>query len=176
MRRFAALLVVALIATPNAARAQWGYGWVGGGLSIPTGDSGDALESGWLGTAGLGVSVTTMKGLSLQGEFNFGSHTAKVGNGSTTLTGFFGNVAYDWNEDAEWHPYAYAGVGSLSRKPTGGSSKSDGAFQLGAGFSYKARPKLNIWGDLRYVSSGSGTSKYTAMPITVGISCPLGGK
>lgn len=174
MRKAMLLAAAVLFAMPTGAQAQWGYGWAGVALSIPTGDAGDAMEAGWLGTVGIGINVKSMTGLSVQGEGVYGSHSAKVGTGSTKLTGALANLAYEWNAESKLHPYVYAGGGVLSSDPSGASSSSDGAYQVGGGFSYMARPKLSIWADIRYLSSGSGTTKMTLMPIAVGISCPFG--
>ncbi|MDA1081458.1 MAG: outer membrane beta-barrel protein [Gemmatimonadetes bacterium] len=170
MRRSLILVVAVLFAVPAVARAQWGYGWLGAAASIPTGDAADALETGFLGIVGVGINVKSMKGVSVQGEGLFGSR----GDGSSTLAGFLGNLAYEWNAEAKLHPYVFAGVGVLVSKPKGGSSNSEGAYQAGGGFSYMAQPKLNIWADVRYLGSGSDATKMNLRAIAAGISMPFG--
>ena len=95
-----AVMAVALLASAPAANAQSGYWWVGAAASMPTGDAADVLESGFFGTAGVGVNISAMKGVSLQAEGMFGSHSAKVGTGSTSLTGFFGNAEWEYANDS----------------------------------------------------------------------------
>lgn len=174
MKKCLAVMAVALLASAPVANAQSGYWWVGAAASVPTGDAADALETGYFGTAGVGVNISAMKGVALQAEGIYGSHSAKVGSGSTSMTGFFGNVAWEYANDSKWLPYIFAGYGSMSMKPKGGSSDSNGAWQLGGGFAYKFRDNLNLWGDVRYMSIDTAVSATTLMPIAFGISMPWG--
>ena len=64
----------------------------------------------------------------------------------------------------------------MSMKPDGGTSDSNGAWQLGGGFAYKMKDNLNLWGDVRYMNIDTAGSAMTLMPITCGISMPWGTK
>lgn len=179
MRRCAAFLLVALLAVPATSKAQSGYWWVGAGAMVPTGDAADVVSTGWMGTAGLGLDISSVKGLSVQGEFLYGSNSVKsgIGTGNLTQTGFIANVEYAFSPDAEWNPYVYAGYGIVSSKASaGGSSDSNGAFNAAAGLSYKYSPKLNIWGEARYMSISTTGTSTNLIPITIGISMPFGTK
>jgi len=176
MKKCLAVLAVALLASAPAANAQSGYWWVGAAASMPTGDAADVLEAGYFGSVGVGINISSMTGISLNAEGLYGSHSAKIGSGSTSMTGFFGNVEWEYANDTKWMPYVFAGYGSLSMKPKGGSSDSNGAWQVGGGFGYRLKDNLNLWGDVRYMSIDTAGSATTLVPIAVGISMPWGNR
>ena len=68
MRWRAAVLAVALLAISTGAQAQGGYWWGGLGMNIPSGDTSDGVDSGIMGTAGIGWNLKSMKNWSLQLE------------------------------------------------------------------------------------------------------------
>lgn len=176
MRRGMALLVGALLIAPAAASAQSGYWWVGAGGLVPSGDYANGVQTGWMGTAGVGFDISSVKGMSVQGEFFYGSNSVKSpGTGSVSQTGGFVNLEYEFNQDQAWHPYVYGGYGIISGKYSGGgSSSSKGAFDVAGGLSYKYSPKLNVWAEARYISVSTSPSNTTTIPITIGISMPFG--
>ncbi len=175
MRVRMTVAAIALLAVASVANAQSGYIWAGGGMSMPTGDAGDGMESGMMTTFGAGWMIKAVKGLSLQGEMHMGSWDAKVGTGSTSQTSFFANLGYDINpNDKKLFPWVSAGIGSMSAKPKGGSSSSEMAYQLNGGLTYMANQKWAIWAGTGYISSGSGSSKMTHVPLLAGISLLLG--
>lgn len=111
MRRTTILLALALLSVPSVARAQdpSGYIWIGGGLNMPSGDAADGLKSGFVGTAGYGWIVPSVRAWSFQVEGVFGSNDYKGVSGSMSLTGFMLNVGYDFDQKADAHPYVYGG-------------------------------------------------------------------
>lgn len=151
-----------------------GYFWAGGGLSIPVGDAGDALKSGYLGSVGYGWIVPSMRAWSFQGEFLVGSNDYKIGTGSSSMTGFMVNVAYDIDAGDKSHPYVYAGIGSISSKPQGGTSKSNIAYQASAGYSWTINPDWSFWAEARYLSINTSGASTNMIPIVAGFSLQVG--
>ena len=162
----AGVLVVSLA---SAVHAQSRYSWVGVAATVPVGDSKDAMKTGWMGDVGMGFPLMGSKKTSLQLGGLYGSNDAKVGSGSSTFYAVYLNVGYTVNPDAKISPYGYLGGGILGSKPEGGSSDTNGAYQVGAGLAYTVNPKCQFWGEARYLGSGSGNSKLTLMPITIGL-------
>lgn len=174
MRRIhAAFLAVALLTIPAMAQAQM-YGWFGGVLSTPISDTKDVLKTGYMVDVGIGKGIAQNGDVSLNVEGLFGSSDYKNASGSSTLYGVFVNLEYDINGQATLHPYAYVGGGMLSAKSEQGDTKSKGAYQGGAGLAYKLSSQWTLWGDVRYLGSGSGTEKVTLLPISVGFSHSFG--
>ena len=176
MRMRSAVLALVIVAHAGVGQAQQtGYIWAGGGMAVPTGDAGDALEAGGWGTFGAGWNLKSMKGLPLQGEVQMGSNSAKVGSGSTSYNAFFANASYTFNPERKVNASVGGGLGSLSSKPKGGSSSSDMAYQFWGGLGWNASAKWGLWGTVGYISAGDGASKMTLMPIGAGITFNLGG-
>ena len=173
MRRNAVMLAGLLLVTPTIAHAQGSsmYAWIGVEAAMPIGDSKDALDMGFLATAGLGRTLTGK--LSLQVEGLFGSISAKVGDGSTKLMGGLVNLGYDFAPGTKFNPYIFAGGGMLNAKPEGFDGETESAYQIGGGFSRSMSAKWGIWVDVRYLASGSGASKMTLLPIAAGITLPF---
>ncbi len=176
MRRITTLLALALLLVPSISRAQdpTGYVWAGGGLNMPSGDAANGLKSGFVGTVGYGWIVPSMRAWSFQAEGMFGSNDYKGASGSMSLTGFMVNVGYDFDQKADAHPYVYAGLGSLSSKPKGGSSKSNMAYQAAAGYSWKVNADWNFWAEARYLSINTSGSSTNFIPLVAGFSMAVG--
>jgi opacity protein-like surface antigen len=173
MRRIhAAFLAVALLAVPAMAQAQM-YMFIGGVASVPLSDTKDVLKTGYMVDFGIGKAIQQGGNVSVNVEGLVGTSDEKgVGGGSTTLYGGFVNLEGDLNAKATLHPYGYVGGGVLSVHPDVGDSKSKGAYQAGAGLAYKLSQEWTLWGDVRYLGtgSGSGLEKTTLLPISIGFS------
>jgi len=175
MRLRTAVLALGLAAGAVTAQAQpTGFLFAGGGLSNPTGKSGDALDSGMWMTLGGGWNIKSVKGLGISAEYQMGSNDAKVGSGSTSWSAFYGNLGYTFNPDDQLNWSGGFGLGSMSSKPKGGKSNSDMAWQVWFGPGYNINPQWTLWGNVGYISAGDGASKMTLMPIAVGLSLNLG--
>lgn len=177
MYRAAAVVVSAVMMVCTAApmaHGQSAYMWLGAGATIPVGDSKDSFKTGWLADAGVGFPLMGSTHVSLQIQGLYGSSGAKVVSGSTSLFAGLVNLSYGTSPDVKTGAYFYVGGGYLSRKPEGGPSDGNGAYQVGGGLSQNLSDKLTLWADLRYLVSGSGDSKLQLMPVVVGVSYTLG--
>jgi hypothetical protein len=175
MRIRAAVLAFGLVAGAMTAQAQsTGFLFAGGGLSNPTGKSGDALESGMWMTVGGGWNIKSVKGLGFGAEYQLSSMDWKVGSGSTSSSAIFGNLGYTFNPDDKLNWGAGVGIGSMSSKPKGGKSSSDMAWQLWFGPGWTLSPEWLFWGSVNYISAGDGATKMTMMPISLGLTWSIG--
>jgi hypothetical protein len=160
-----------LVAAAVTVQAQQsGYLWVGGAMTSPSGDAGDAMKSGTMITMGGGWNIKSVKGLSLQAEYQMGSNDAKTGSASTDWSAFYGNLGYNFNPDSKLNWSAGFGLGSMSAKPTGGKSNSEMAWQLWFGPGYNINSKWALWGNVGYIAA----DEMKLMPIAVGLSLNLG--
>lgn len=174
-RRYVAAIITTLgLLTPRTATSQGPYVWVGGAASVPAGDSKDVLKTGWMVTVGGGIPIRGSRSLSVQLDGLYGSSDFKATDASTKLYAGFVNVLCELMPLAKIHPYVYAGAGMLGSKPEGGESEAESAFQAGVGLSRSLAPNLSLWVDVRYMSGGSGTSKITLTPVSIGLSRTLG--
>ena len=157
---------LATVAAPAQAQRS---AWIGVGATPPAGDSKEAIKTGWLLDVGVAQPLGASK-FALQAGGLFGSNSAKVGDGSSTLLGAMVNIIYGTGFQAKLGWYAYAGGGFLNLKPDAGEWKTHGAFQMGAGLSRQLNAKHDLWAEVRYLGAGQGIDfELTLMPITVGI-------
>jgi hypothetical protein len=162
-------LGIALTLGAGKAQAQSVNFGVGGGLTIPLGDFGDAVKTGWHGLGMIGYQLSS--GLGLRGDFYYGQNNADAGSGKAKLAGGLGNVTYSFPGKSAITPYVIGGVGAFNAKFTpGGSSETKFAFGLGGGIKFKAGSDSHFFVEGRYVSVNTDVSNTNFIPITAGIS------
>ncbi len=135
MRRFAlaaGFLTLGLTIGAIPASAQ---GFVGGGLSMPTGDYGDYAKSGWVVNAGFRPWQSADKRASIWAEGLYGSNKHDGSSGDkTNLYGGLGSVTYNLTADASAVPYVIGSVGYLIHSYSPGTSGFDSESEGGLGF------------------------------------------
>ncbi len=167
------MFAVALAAqvSTSSLQAQVSVG-VGGGLTVPLGDFGDAAKLGWHGLAHLGYGLPS--GLGFRGEFFYGQNKVDANvDAKFKLAGGMGSVTYDFQTSGGLKPYILGGVGYFQVKAEGGGgsvSESKVAFGGGAGLKFKAGSDANIFVESRYLSVSTSGSSTTFVPLTVGVS------
>ena len=165
------LLTVALTA-PASAQAR-GYVGFGGGLSIPTGNFGDAYKTGWLGQVIAGITGPSgMFGGRIEGMYV--KHSVDGVDASTKLLGANADlVVSPGSAAAKVRPYLLGGVGFFNSKSKVGSVEGAGttdfAFNLGGGLSLKAGTKMSVFLEARYISVQSDPSSTGFIPISGGL-------
>ncbi|HEX7023282.1 MAG TPA: outer membrane beta-barrel protein [Gemmatimonadales bacterium] len=146
--------------------------WVGG-LSIPTGDFGDIVKTGWNGQVVAGITGPNGRfGGRIDGLLSRHDWDG-VADTHTTLLGANADlVVAAGTESAKVRPYALGGVGFFNVKSKSGSVSSDGetkfAFNVGAGLSLKAGERLSFYLEGRYINVQTDPS-IGFIPITVGL-------
>lgn len=166
------MLTLALVA-PAQAQAR-GYVGFGGGLSIPTGDFGDAYKMGWLGQVVAGITGPNgMLGGRIDGMYIRHSHDI-VDGGSIQLLGANGDLVLSpGSADAKIRPYLLGGIGFFNVKPEQGSTEFDSqtkfAYNLGAGLRFGGGGRMSFFVEGRYLSISTEGNSTGLIPIAIGV-------
>ena len=168
----AAVVALSLVAAP-AAHAQVGVG-VSAGLSMPTGDFGDAFKSGYSVNGLIGFSMP-MSPIGFRGEIGYNSWDGKsdVADGVTasSLSGT-ANVVLQVPGMIVAKPYLIAGLGEHRMKLDAGSIGSDTQTKLGwnvgGGLNF-GLGTLKTMVEARYVTVNTEGGSTHYVPVTFGI-------
>ncbi len=165
----AGLAVVALALAAGSADAQVKFG-LGGGVTFPSGDALEGVNTGFHGTALLRISPPAMPiAFQIDGSYHrFGSDVDDLGFQVIDITG---NVVYQFASAPATpvKPYLIGGVGYYSSKPTGDAapdvdSSNDFGINLGAGMDLGK----NFFAEARFHRIFSDPDNASIIPITVG--------
>jgi len=175
MKRIVSVVLAAgaaIVLSAASAQAQVSIG-VGGGLSIPLGDFGDAAKTGWNLLANVGYNTPT--GLGVRGDFFYGQHNFKGGiDAKWKLAGGLANVLYNFQGAGAVTPYVIGTVGVMNLKADGGggasASESKLTFGGGGGIKFKAGSDSHIFAEARYLTINTSGSNANFIPISVGVS------
>ncbi|MDF1504361.1 outer membrane beta-barrel protein [Roseisolibacter sp. H3M3-2] len=177
LRRILAAVPVALTLTAAAAHAQAttttrpvSFG-LSGGLTLPTGDIGDAVESGY-NVGGLLEFARPASPIAFRVEVDyqrFGSKLDLPGAGDLRVISGAANVLYKFAGQTA-RPYLLGGVGLFNSASTAEDSESETDFglNLGAGLEVPLSG-ITVFGDVRYQPIFSSPEKVNLVPIRVGI-------
>ena len=165
MRRFALLALLAIAFTPLGVEAQARL-MIGGGLSQPTGDFGNDVDSGMHGRVGLQVGVPVFP-LSLRGDGEFHKFSEASGVGDTKLLAGALSVVLSLG-GIGISPYVLAGVGTYRVDNGVDSPETDRGIHGGFGVSLGA---LGFGGfaEVRLVNIDGVAGKTRYIPLTVGL-------
>ena len=167
MRRLALFTVVtALALVPAHAEAQARL-MVGGGLSQPAGDFGDAVDSGLHGRVGLQVGVPVFP-VAVRADGEIGRFSLAAGDGDMTLlAGSFSGVLSLGGIGLQ--PYVLGGWGRYRFDTDDGDAVTDGGIHGGFGVALGALG-LGGFAEIRFVNvSTEGDTSTRYFPLTVGI-------
>ncbi len=168
MKRAACVLFAAMAFISTAAQGQVGVEFhLGGGITQPTGNFGDAAKLGWHGLATIAL-IPSHAPFAIQATGMYGENKFKVGSGKWKLSGALAEVRLDLGTSGKSRGYVMAGGGVFSVKAAG-IGKSKAAFDAGAGFAYMASPKAGVFVEGRYVNVFESGSDIGFIPITVGV-------
>jgi opacity protein-like surface antigen len=164
-----ALLVGAVTATPATAQAR-GYFGFGAGLSLPTGDFGDGLKTGWLGQVVAGITgASGVIGGRIDGQYV--RHSPDVGTGHFRMIGVNADLVWTpGKRPAKMHPYLLGGVGFYNGKSSGATADGDTkfAFNLGAGLQVHLKDGMDFFAEGRWISVRSDPTT-NFIPIVLGL-------
>lgn len=166
-------MLTAALAAPAAAQAR-GYVGFGAGLSLPTGDSGEGLKTGWLGQVIAGITgASGMLGGRIDGMYVRHSFDSSV-DGSTALFGANGDIVVSpGSATAKIRPYLLGGVGFFNVKSEVGSVEGEGetkfAWNLGGGLRFGGGGKASFFVESRYISVSTDPSSFGFIPISIGV-------
>lgn len=166
-------MLTAALAAPAAAQAR-GYVGFGAGVSLPTGDFGEGVKTGWLGQVIAGITgANGMLGGRIDGMYVRHSFDGTV-DGSTTLLGANADVVLSpGSAGAKLRPYVLGGIGFFNGKSKVAGVSSDGetkfAFNLGGGLTVKAGARMAVFLEARYISVRTEGSSTGFIPISIGL-------
>ncbi len=176
LAKFAAVAV--MLMTPAMVSAQSsavGFG-VSGGLSVPTGNLGDAVDAGYTIAGHVFLKPATMKSLRFRGDVSFDRYAYK-GNvdGTYTSLGFVGNALVDVSSSGGVKPYVLGGLGAFNGKTstTAGSvnvstSSTDVGIQVGGGLNFQLSG-FSTFLEAKYVNVFAENNSTGYIPITFGV-------
>ena len=151
---------------------------IGASIVNPMSDWGTADKMGFGGNLGASFGLGTAPvRLRIEGSYEQTSHDAGV-DGNTKVLGGMLNLVYPFQSKANIKPYIIGGLGYNSTKvTTGGLSESKGAVGFGGGFGLQfAMSSANLYIEGRYLTHKANDVNFTQVPVTVGLTFPIGGK
>jgi len=174
----ASALLALLVLIPATASAQ-AFGFLGAGVTFPSGDYGDYANAGWLGSAGVGFPIGDA-GLAVGAEAFYGQNnhdSPPSPKGDKTLPyGALGFVQYSFGNLDRLHPYVLGGAGLMVHKYSSDTFKGDSdtkfAYTFGAGVSYPLGGTTGLYGEGRYY----GRDGTNFVGILGGLYVTFGGK
>jgi opacity protein-like surface antigen len=181
-RALRALGLIAAIAAPAALSAQSSDKpislGVSGGLSLPMGDFGEGLSSGFNVTGHVYFKPASLKSIRLRGDVSFDRFTAD-GNSDFSFRslGVAGNVVYDFPTESSSmiKPYVLGGLGLYNGKSTVeiGSAEVSGSdtnlgIQAGAGVAFQLSG-FSTFAEARLVNIFSDGNSSRYVPIVFGV-------
>jgi len=179
MNRFTKFVAVAaLTMTPAMVSAQSsavGFG-LSGGLSVPTGDLGDAVDAGYSIAGHVFLKPASTKNLRFRGDVSF-DRWAYKGNidGNSRVLGFVGNAILDLSSSGGVKPYVLGGLGAYNGKSTTevssvnvSSSSTDVGIQVGGGLNFQLSG-FSTFLEVKYVNIFTENNSTGFIPITFGV-------
>ena len=167
-------ILLCLLLVPAAAAGQ-AFGFLGAGVTFPTGDYGDYAKTGWLGSAGVGFPIGDA-GLAVGAEAFYGQNNHDYKGDKTHPYGALGFVQYGFGDMEALHPYVLGGAGLMVHKYSSDTFKNDSdtkfAYTFGAGLSYPLGGTTGLYGEGRYYGR-DGTNFFG---ILGGLYVTFGGK
>jgi hypothetical protein len=174
-------LLIALAVLGTTAHAANGQPIlsISAGATVPLGDYGKYAKTGWMGSAGVLVPLST-SALRVGGHLLYGGNShSDVDGDKTTLLGVLGSVVYRLGDVTKPGLYLMGNVGMLQHKyasdlfPAAEGSSSGVAFGGGAGFSIPMG-RLNVHGSAGFLTASIDGESTAFVPIQAGVSIPLG--
>ncbi len=179
MNRFskyvAAAAVMVAPAMLSAQSSAVGFG-VSGGLSVPTGDFGDAVDAGYSIAGHVFLKPSSMKSLRFRGDISFDRYAFK-GNidGNSRVLGFVGNALLDLASSGGVRPYVLGGLGAFNGKAStrAGSvnvstSDTNVGLQVGGGLNFQLSG-FSTFLEAKYVNVFTENNSTGYIPITFGV-------
>ncbi|HSJ05118.1 MAG TPA: outer membrane beta-barrel protein [Longimicrobiales bacterium] len=165
-----AIAIVAAFTAFNAAEANAQVGFsVGGGLTIPTGDLGDVVKTGFNAQVGLDIAPVTLPvGFRFEGAFNqFG--VDEFDNNWRILSGVANAVLNI--PSAGVTPYIIGGLGIYNQSITDSDfdSETDFGINVGGGINVPLQGIRGIFVEARYHNIFTEGSSTSFIPITLGL-------
>lgn len=180
-RALRALGLVAALAAPAALSAQTSEKpvsiGVSGGLSLPTGDFGEGLNSGYNVTGHVYFKPASLQSIRLRADVSFDRFSVDGLDANFRTLGLVGNAIYDFPtaSSSMIKPYLVGGLGLFNSKYSqsigeieGSSSDSNLGIQAGAGVAFQLSG-FSTFAEARLVNIFSDNTSTRYVPIVFGV-------
>ena len=170
------IAVAGIAAAVPVAQAQ-GYNpfqiGAAGGVAFPTGDLGNATNTGYNIAVILGYKPQLMP-LAVRAEAAYNQFGFQGGGGNINIPSFTGNLAYELPLGMSFTPYAIGGVGLYRPSASingGGTSNAENDFgwNIGGGVKIPFSSSFETFIEARFNSVNSNGATLSFIPVTVGI-------
>ncbi len=175
LAKFAAVAV--LLMTPAMVSAQSsavGFG-LSGGLSVPTGDLGDAVDAGYSIAGHVFLKPASMRSVRFRGDVSYSGFDYKGIDASYRSLGFVGNALLDLSTSGGVKPYVLGGLGAFNGKASENdgsrvvsTSSTDVGIQAGGGLTFQLSG-FSTFLELKYVNVFTDGNSIGYIPITFGV-------
>lgn len=161
-------------AAPNAQAQSYNPFQIGasGGIAFPTGDLGNATNTGYNIALVLGYKPALMP-ISVRAEAAYNQFGLQGGGGNINIPSFTGNLAYELPLGMSFTPYAIGGVGLYrpSADLGGGNTgtENDFGWNIGGGVKIPLSSSFETFIEARYNSVNSNGNTFSFIPVTVGV-------
>ena len=179
MNRFskyvAAAAVMVAPAMLSAQSSAVGFG-VSGGLSVPTGDLGDAVDAGYSIAGHVFLKPSSMKSLRFRGDVSYSGFGYKNIDASYRSLGFVGNAMLDLSSSGGVKPYVLGGLGAFNGKRSTqvgsaavvSTGSTDVGIQVGGGLNFQLSG-FSTFLEAKYVNVFTENNSTGYIPITFGV-------
>ncbi len=179
MNRFskyvAAAAVMVAPAMLSAQSSAVGFG-VSGGLSVPTGDLGDAVDAGYSIAGHVFLKPSSMKSLRFRGDVSYSGFGYKNIDASYRSLGFVGNAMLDLTSSGGVKPYVLGGLGAFNGKRSTqvgsaavvSTGSTDVGLQVGGGLNFQLSG-FSTFLEAKYVNVFTENNSTGYIPITFGV-------
>lgn len=169
------LAVAGIVAAVPVAQAQsYNPFQIGasGGIAFPTGDLGNATNTGYNIAVSVGYKPQLMP-LAVRGEAAYNQFGFQGGGGNINIPSFTGNLEYELPLGMSFTPYAIGGVGLYrpSADLGGGNTgtENDFGWNIGGGVKIPLSTSFETFIEARYNSVNSNGATFSFIPVTVGV-------
>jgi Outer membrane protein beta-barrel domain len=172
-----AALMLPLLALPAMVSAQQttpvSFG-VSGGLSVPTGNLGDAVDGGYNIAGHIWLRPGSIKSVVFRGDVSYDNWGAKVGNLKYRALGVTANaIIHPAAPNSSVVPYLIGGGGFFNTKSYTGTSSNENTntdlgLQVGGGIEFKLSG-FSTFAEAKFVNAFSDGNNTNWIPITFGI-------
>lgn len=179
-RTVAGLLTLALGLAAGTAQAQTTVRRANGaptpvtfggslGLSMPMGDAGNGLNTGFNIEGMVGIQPRSMP-IEFRGELMYHHFGISGVNGHTSLLGIVPDVVYPFKTQSSLHPYVIGGLGLYHLSSSVGGGETDVGINFGAGLRFPlSNAKTTMFVEARFHDVFTSGSSFNMIPITVGL-------
>lgn len=169
---FACALVLPHMAAAQSAATRPLTLGLSGGLSIPSGDFADGLESGFNVTAHVNFRPAMWTSARFRGDVSFDRWDVEASDITTRSIGVTGNIVYDFPvpSTAMIRPYVLGGAGVFNGKASAplAESTTDVGVQAGGGLSFLLAG-FSTFAELKLVNVFSEGTSTRWIPLTFGV-------